>query len=1054
VLVGRDALLAAGDAALANALRGRGRLLLLAGEAGIGKSTLAQAVADRGRAAGATVRTGACWETEGLPPFTPWFGVLRRPGRDACAEVAASLDRGSPDATDAPSARRARARLLNEVVDALYAVSVDQPQLIVLEDLHWADAASLELLGALAAHLASMSVLVVGTYRDDELPSGSPLASIGGRAEHLAVRGLDAAAVAMVLSDIRGRPAGSDEAAVLQAQTGGNPLFITQVARLLEAGSAGLPSGVQDVLERRLARVSTRCAEVLGAGAVLGHEFDQAPLGTMVGDDVLPALDEALAARLIVRDDDVPMRWRFVHALVQATRYAGLATAEREEWHQRAVHALRDRPDISAATLAHHATRGRFDRSDCLVADLLVAAGREALVRLAWADATTAFGRALAVAPGGAEGDEARAEAWLGIGAARLRQGGAEVRDAFDEAAALARRMGRPDLVARAALGFGVGLGAFEVRLVDHRQIDLLEEACLLLPESDPLLPLVLARLSVALSFVGSDDRRLGLATRAVDLARSSGQPVALGHALAARCDATAGPHHVADRLAAADEIITLGQRASDLPLELLGRRQRVVALFETNDFAEVDLEVTAYDRSAEALGDPLYSWYGHLWRAARAWCRGELAEADGQVRAAMTLGAQGGSQNSAILGQVHLLMTAIDRRDRTLVDAANQAMLDALPTTLAYYLWLTTAFLEAMLGDSDRVRAALQRVNAEGLAEFPRDSEFACSMAQLAAAAARVGDDARLELARGELDLVAGLGLVEGIGAYCHGSTHRFLALAAASLGDVEATRRHVDAAVADVVGAGILLEARTALDAAWALRRGGAEEDAERAGGLARSAAVAFTEVGLVGLAAEAESLANVGPVASVSAPGPGEAPTPTLTRQGDTWAWTWSGSSVNLRHAKGVADLAMLLERAGREVHIRELEGGAVVPTGGSHQPALDETAVHQYRQRLVELEDDLDEADRLGDAGQAAHLAEERDALVGELTRAFGLGGRARRAGSDPDERLRKAVSARVKATIERLDEVHPALGRHLRASVRTGFWCAYEPEQPTAWKVVR
>jgi hypothetical protein len=164
------------------------------------------------------------------------------------------------------------------------------------------------------------------------------------------------------------------------------------------------------------------------------------------------------------------------------------------------------------------------------------------------------------------------------------------------------------------------------------------------------------------------------------------------------------------------------------------------------------------------------------------------------------------------------------------------------------------------------------------------------------------------------------------------------------------------------------------------------------------------------------------------------------------------TWKGTTVRIRHAKGVADLAVLLVAPGREVHVRELEGVAGLVPGASTQPAVDDRAATRYRQRLHDLEEDLDEAQRHGDVGRAAKLAAERDALVDELTRAFGLAGRARRAGPDPDERLRKAVSARVKATLARLEELNPALGRHLRVSVRTGFWCCYQPEESVAWQI--
>jgi hypothetical protein len=194
-----------------------------------------------------------------------------------------------------------------------------------------------------------------------------------------------------------------------------------------------------------------------------------------------------------------------------------------------------------------------------------------------------------------------------------------------------------------------------------------------------------------------------------------------------------------------------------------------------------------------------------------------------------------------------------------------------------------------------------------------------------------------------------------------------------------------------------------------------------------------------------------ATTGPPSS-AVPLPSSARDPSFVRQGDSWAVAWDGLTVNVRHAKGIHDLAVLLEAPGRDVHVRELEGGAPITTPGA--PALDAIALAQYRNRLRDLEADLDEAERFADVGRSARLSAERDALVAELTRSVGIGGRLRRAGSDPDERQRKAVSARVKASIERIEALHPALGRHLRASIRTGFWCGYEPERPVTWRVER
>jgi tetratricopeptide (TPR) repeat protein len=1055
VLVGRDLLLEAGDAALAAAFDGKGRLLLLTGEAGIGKTSLALAIADRAAERGALVRTGACWESEGLPPFTPWLDALRRPGDDECAAAAGQLAGiDGQDASDASGALRAQVRRFSEVVGALRECAARAPQVVVLEDLHWADGPSLELLVAVTAHLPTMPVLVVGTYRDDEVPMPSALSSLGGNAERLAVTGLDDASIATLLESVLARPATGAEQAAVQRQTGGNPLFVTQVARLLGSGSSAVPAGVRDVLSRRLARTTSGCAQVLGAASVLGVEFDEGVLEALVGAPVADALDEAAAARLAIPTAGSPGQWRFVHALVQATRYDTMAAEERAALHRAAIAVLQGRPGVSAATLAHHGMRGRFAPDDPAPAQLLVAAGDEALARLAWPDAETAFDRALVVAPSGGAGAPLRAEAWLGIGAARLRQGRDDARVAFDEAVAIAREVGRSDLVAQAALGFSVGLGAFEVRLLDHHQIELLEEAASSLDPADRLLPLVLARLSEALAFVESASRRQELADRAVDLARAAGDPIVLGHALAAWCDARSDPEHVAERLAAATEAVTLAQRTGDLPLELVGRRLRVVALLETGAHALAQAEVTAYERCADALADPLYTWYAPLWRATIAAADGRSADARALLNRALDQGTLGGSGNSRLLADVHELMTAVDRRDAPAIERGLTGMLNAIPEVLKAYVDLMNAYVGAALGDHDRARHSLAQLTPTALEELPRDSEWICAMVQLAATAVRTGHPELTALARAQLEPVADLCAVEGIGAYLHGPVHRFLGLLAAAMDDAEAARRHVAAARSSVAGSGAVLEARTDLDGAWALRRSGSREDVAEAVALAGRAAASLRQAGLESLAAEADELAGA-PGAATDAPivAAGEEATASLSRSGDTWAWAWQGHTVHVRHAKGVADLAVLLANGGREVHVRELEGVAGAG-GSSHQEMLDPTAVEQYRQRLRDLEGDLDEADRHGDLARAAALAAERDTLVDQLTHAFGLAGRTRSVATDPDERLRKAVSARVRASIDRIEQLDPHLGRHLRSSIRTGFWCSYQPERPVRWLVER
>lgn len=213
--------------------------------------------------------------------------------------------------------------------------------------------------------------------------------------------------------------------------------------------------------------------------------------------------------------------------------------------------------------------------------------------------------------------------------------------------------------------------------------------------------------------------------------------------------------------------------------------------------------------------------------------------------------------------------------------------------------------------------------------------------------------------------------------------------------------------------------------------------------AGVLAGAGAVAPWPAAAVGPAAAAAAAPGSAAVAVVPRVG-------SLRRTGDGWLAAWAGREVLLRHRKGIEDLAVLLRRPGREVHCLELAGGADV--GGDAGPALDATARRAYEARIRDLQVEVDEARDAGDVGRVERAEAELDALVQQLAEAFGLGGRARRGGSAA-ERARSAVTARIRAACQRIAEVHPELGRHLEASVRTGTWCCYRPETDVSWEVV-
>lgn len=181
----------------------------------------------------------------------------------------------------------------------------------------------------------------------------------------------------------------------------------------------------------------------------------------------------------------------------------------------------------------------------------------------------------------------------------------------------------------------------------------------------------------------------------------------------------------------------------------------------------------------------------------------------------------------------------------------------------------------------------------------------------------------------------------------------------------------------------------------------------------------------------------------------------------REGELWRLAFAGRAALLRDAKGLRDLATLLAAPGREHAALDLTAEGVparrpVAHGELDGPAadlgetVDATARAAYQARIRELEAELDEADTAGDPERSARSQAERDSLLEQLAQAYGLGGRARRTGS-PAERARTAVTARIRDSIRRIEQVHPELGRHLRKAVRTGIFCAYDPEEPVAWR---
>jgi hypothetical protein len=168
----------------------------------------------------------------------------------------------------------------------------------------------------------------------------------------------------------------------------------------------------------------------------------------------------------------------------------------------------------------------------------------------------------------------------------------------------------------------------------------------------------------------------------------------------------------------------------------------------------------------------------------------------------------------------------------------------------------------------------------------------------------------------------------------------------------------------------------------------------------------------------------------------------------RDGPLWTLAFDGHTVHLPDLKGLHDLARLLAAPGEDLHCLELAGAAGLPQGDAG-PVLDEQARAEYRRRMQDLAEEAELATAAGDTVRAEKAREELDTLTETVAAAFGLGGRPRKAG-DPAERARSTVTARIRSAVAKVEEAHPALGRHLQNSVRTGTFCSYRPERPGGW----
>ena len=899
--VGREDALARLWAAFELARSGAGGVVLLAGEPGIGKTRTAEEFLRAARAAGARVLSGWCYEGEGAPAYWPWVQVLRTFASDADERGAPSagfeeIARLVPELAKKSAPRDARAfdgpearfRLYDEVAAFLRAASQGEPLVVFLDDLHWADPSSLRLLAFVAREARESRMLIVGTYRPEDAsraPLSEALADLARRPQHerIALVGLSRGEVAQLVA--RSGRVDPDPALVeaICERTDGNPFFIRELVRMLEAEGRladtesrnawkrAIPPAVNDVIARRLARLSRESRELLGAAAVIGRDFPLDVLERASGvsrEAMTRQLGEAERAREIRPHPTDPHSFRIVHALIQEVLYEELGAARRRDLHRRVAEALEtlvaDRVDPPLAELAHHWCLGASSGDAARVASASARAARAALARLAYEEAAALCRRALATLDGlHASAPEARCDLLALLVEAEFDAGnGPAWREALKQAVGIARKIGSPQRLAHVA----IHVGDIVTGVVDWQAVALYEESLAAVgPDEGALRAALLSGLACALYWSPSDRERVrALADEALALARRIGNPEVLAAVLNNRHLALWGPDSLADRLATSAELLEIAERLRSRSWMYYGHHRHLLDALESGDGAAAERDGAAIDRLSAELRFP--GWASPPGGALRALLDGRLEEAERLARERFEQIQRAGFSNAAMFYAIQLAGVRREQGRLGELEAGLRALADQLPNMATWRA--TLAYLYAEDEREEPARVELERLAHEEFAEIPRDATWLTTIGLLAEVAAFLGDAPRARLLASLLAPYADRMIVVGPSLSVTSSVARILALAHAAFGDFEGSEQHFERALAaDQRFGARCLATRTKQQYAAMLAGRERAGDRDRARALAAEALSAAESIGMRAVAARAralvEELAGVIPI-----------------------------------------------------------------------------------------------------------------------------------------------------------------------------------------------
>ena len=877
---------------------GSPRVALIGGEAGVGKTRLSTNLAHAVHADGATVLYGRCDEDLGVP-YQPWVQALGhlvkeapRPVLDGHVErFGGVLVRLVPALGDRvpglPSPRESdpeteRYLLYAAIAGLLEQAGEHEPLLLILDDLHWADAPTLSLLRHVVSAGSAMRVMVLGTYRDSDLSREHPLTALLADlhreqgVERIKLTGLDSGEVLVLMEAAAGHELDEDGralAAEITRETAGNPFFAGEVLRHLtesgaivqadggrwrvvgEVAELGLPQSVREVVGRRVERLGSEARTALSAAAVIGRDFDLDLLLAVLElseDRLLDLLDEAVAASLLKESSERTGRFTFTHGLVEHTLYEDLGRARRARLHKRVAMALEeqcgDEPGERLGELAGHWAAAVVSADTAKAMHYARRAAERALGQLAPDEAARWYRQALELhdqAPGGDRAE--RCELLIGLGRAQRQTGNREFRQTLLDAAELARELDDAERLARAVLANSRGWWS-QTGVVDRERVQALEAADEALADDDPRRARVLALLALELHHAGEPVRCRALTAEAIEIARAAGDQSVLAHTLVNATSAIAAPNMLHERKRMIDELLELAQRLDDPRLSFYAAVWRMIIGLETGDPGEAESGLETMRTLAATVPEPSMTFLRLMLESGWALARGELEAAEQWAIQTFEVGTASGQPDAATtFGALLYGARAYQGRAGELIEQVMELVDEARsPAT-----WRAVA--ANTLSESGREDEARAMALAEDFQSVPWDWLWSGTMSSWANVCARLGVVERA----GELhELLAPFAdRLTVSGALVSGSIPSTLGALASTLERYEQAEEHFAAAaeLEQRFGAPLFL-ARTRAGWARALIAHGRSEDRERAARMLDQAHEVAERLGAAGIALEA--------------------------------------------------------------------------------------------------------------------------------------------------------------------------------------------------------